>query len=133
MLGTDTFERRLDIALTVDTPAALRQSMSGVVPPSMVGRLRDWILSPAGLPSSGLLLALARSRPTVLGRSRACDLVLTDDSVSRRHATVVREGDRIILTDLGSTNGTFVNGRMITQAEVQPGDRVRLGDLDLVL
>ena len=83
--------------------------------------------------SSGLLSGLVRSRPAMLGRSRACDLVLGDDSVSRRHAMLVREGDRIILTDLGSTNGTFVNGRQITEAEVQPGDRLRLGDLDLVL
>jgi FHA domain/Domain of unknown function (DUF1707) len=132
-LATETFERRLDVALTVDTPAALRQTVSDVIPPSVLERLRDRIPRPARVTSSGLLTGLASERPAMLGRSRACDLVLADDSVSRRHAMVVREGDRIILTDLGSTNGTFVNGRRITQADVQPGDRLRLGGLDLVL
>jgi pSer/pThr/pTyr-binding forkhead associated (FHA) protein len=80
-----------------------------------------------------LLTGLVGRRPAILGRSRACDLVLVDDSVSRRHAMVVWDGERIVLSDLGSTNGTFLNGRRIMRAEVQPGDRLRLGDLDLVL
>jgi predicted component of type VI protein secretion system len=133
-LATDTFERRLDVALSADTPAALRQAISDVAPPSVLQRLHGWMPGrPAGMTSSGLLTGLLSDRPAILGRSRWCDLVLSDDSVSRRHAMVVRYDDRIILTDLGSTNGTFVNGRQITQAEVRPGDRLRLGDLDLVL
>jgi hypothetical protein len=132
-LGTDTFERRVSAALTVDSPAALRRTVRDVVPPSLFERVRDRIPMAAFTTSSGLLTGLARSRPVLIGRARGCDLVLADDSVSRRHAMVVREGDRIILTDLGSTNGTFVNGRRITQVEVQPGDRLRLGGLDLVL
>jgi hypothetical protein len=132
-LATETFERRVDLALTVDTPEALRQTIIDVQPAPVLERLRDWIPRPARMASSGLLAGLASDRPALLGRSRACELVLSDDSVSRRHAMVVCEGDRIILTDLGSTNGTFVNGRRITQAEVRPGDRLRLGGLDLVL
>jgi predicted component of type VI protein secretion system len=132
-MGTDTFERRLDAALTVDTRAALRQTVSDVAPMSLLERVRSRIPPATPTPSSGLLTGIARTRPAILGRSRACDLVLADDSVSRRHAMVVCEGDRIILTDLGSTNGTFVNGRQITQAEVQPGDHLRLGGLDLLL
>jgi pSer/pThr/pTyr-binding forkhead associated (FHA) protein len=46
---------------------------------------------------------------------------------------LTRDGDRVIVTDLGSTNGTFVNGRWINQAEVLPGDRLQLGQLDLLL
>lgn len=46
---------------------------------------------------------------------------------------LARDGERVIVTDLGSTNGTFVNGRWITQAEVLPGDRLRLGQLELLL
>jgi hypothetical protein len=77
---------RLDVALMVDTPAALRQAISDVSPPSMLDRLHGWIPRPARLTSSGLLAGLATDRPATLGRSRACDLVLSDDSVSRRHA-----------------------------------------------
>jgi FHA domain/Domain of unknown function (DUF1707) len=116
-LATETFERRLDGALTAESLGALRSVTAR--------RTADR--------SSGLLAAVEGSRPTVLGRSRACDVVLADDSVSRRHAMLVREGDRVVLTDLGSTNGTLVNGRWVTQAEVRPGDQVRLGGLDLVL
>ena len=133
-MGTDTFERCLEVALAADSPRAVRQSMKGVAPPSLLERVRGWTPRPTVVSSSsGLLAALVGRSPAILGRSRACDLVLVDDSVSRRHAMVVRDGDRIVLRDLGSTNGTFLNGRRIARAEVHPGDRVRLGELDLVL
>ena len=132
-LATETFERELDAALSARSPAALRQTTAGVLPPSPLERLRSRISALRRDRSSGLLAAVADGRPTVLGRSRACDVVLADDSVSRRHAMLVREGGRVVLTDLGSTNGTLVNGRWVTQAEVRPGDRVRLGGVDLIL
>jgi hypothetical protein len=133
-LGTDTFERCLEVALTADSPRALRQTLRSVAPPSLLERVCGWTPRPTGVSSSsGLLTGLVGRRPAILGRSRACDLVLVDDSVSRRHAMVVWDGERIVLSDLGSTNGTFLNGRRIMRAEVQPGDRLRLGDLDLVL
>ena len=67
--------------------------------------------------------------PVTLGRSRNCDCVLADPSVSRRHAELRREGGRWILRDLGSRNGTRVNGaRLLAEAEVGPGDRVSFGD-----
>ena len=69
----------------------------------------------------------------MIGRSSSCDFVIAHDSISRRHAMLTRDGDRVVITDLGSTNGTYVNGRWITQAEVLPGDRLQLGRLDLVL
>lgn len=85
-------------------------------------------------PSTGLLERLLLERKVVqLGRSRSCDLVLTDDTVSRHHAMIRREPDRIVLTDLGSTNGTCVNGRWVAQAEVHSGDRVTLGGFELQL
>ena len=64
-----------------------------------------------------------------LGRSRDSDCVLADPSVSRRHAELRREGGRWLLRDLGSRNGTRVNGvRLLDEAEVCPGDRVSFGD-----
>jgi hypothetical protein len=76
------------------------------------------------------VLALPRTdRCLTLGRSRDCDCVLAEPSVSRRHAELRREGARWLLRDLGSRNGTRVNGvRLLDEAEVCPGDRVSFGD-----
>ncbi len=68
---------------------------------------------------------------TVLGRSRRCDIVLTDPNVSREHAEVRRQGDGFMLRDLGSTNGTRLNRRDVKQAVLQHGDRIELGTTEL--
>jgi hypothetical protein len=68
---------------------------------------------------------------TVIGRSRRCDIVLTDPNVSRQHAEVRRQGDGFSVTDLGSTNGTRVNRRDVNQAVLQHGDRLELGTTEL--
>jgi hypothetical protein len=63
-----------------------------------------------------------------IGRSRQCDIVLTDPNVSRRHAEIRPRGGSWVLTDLGSTNGSRVNGRAIEDTEVlKPGDEIELG------
>jgi hypothetical protein len=76
------------------------------------------------------VLALPQTdRRLTLGRSRVCDCVLAEPSVSRRHAELRREGARWLLRDLGSRNGTRVNGvRLLDEVEVCPGDRVSFGD-----
>ena len=70
-------------------------------------------------------------RAVVLGRSRDCDIVLDDKSVSRRHAELVRHGDGFLLRDLDSTNGSSVNGKRIREAAVEPGDDIILGTVAL--
>jgi hypothetical protein len=72
-------------------------------------------------------------RAVVLGRSRECDVVLDDRSVSRRHAELVRHGDAFLLRDLDSTNGSAVNGKRIRESAVQPGDDITLGTVALTL
>jgi predicted component of type VI protein secretion system len=63
-----------------------------------------------------------------LGRSRQCDVVLSDPNVSREHAEVRPRGGSWVLTDLGSTNGVSLNGRRVTRPEVlKPGDEIELG------
>ena len=69
---------------------------------------------------------------TVLGRSRRCDIVLTDPNVSRQHAEIRRQDSGFMLRDLGSTNGTRVNRRDVKQAVLQHGDRIELGTTELV-
>jgi hypothetical protein len=70
-------------------------------------------------------------RAVVLGRSRDCDIVLDDRSVSRRHAELVRHGDGFLLRDLDSTNGSSVNGKRIREAAVEPGDAITVGTVAL--
>ena len=69
---------------------------------------------------------------TVIGRSRRCDIVLTDANVSRQHAEIRRQGDGFMLVDLGSTNGTRVNRRDVKQVVLQHGDRIELGTTELL-
>jgi hypothetical protein len=69
---------------------------------------------------------------TVIGRSRRCDIVLTDPNVSRQHAEVRRQDDGFMLMDLGSTNGTRVNRRDVKQVVLQHGDRIELGTTELL-
>jgi hypothetical protein len=67
----------------------------------------------------------------VLGRSRECDIVVSDPNVSRRHAELRRDDGRWSIVDLGSTNGIKVNGRRVSDATLREGDRVTLGVTDL--
>lgn len=67
----------------------------------------------------------------VVGRSEDCDLQMTDPSVSGRHARLSWRGQRILVEDLGSANGTWVDGRRVRRAEVRPGTEVTLGNASL--
>jgi hypothetical protein len=72
-----------------------------------------------------------RPERTVIGRSRDCDVVVSDPNVSRRHAEVRRGEDGWSVADLDSTNGVKVNGRRVDHSPLRPGDRIRLGVTDL--
>jgi len=62
-----------------------------------------------------------------IGRGSACQLILDADSVSRRHARIEWNGQQHRLVDLGSTNGTFVNGSRVKEALLRDGDRIGIG------
>ena len=69
-----------------------------------------------------------------IGRDGGCDLVLADVTVSRRHARLERDGSNWVLQDLGSTNGTRLNGWLVSGAvPVQAGDQVSFGQASFVL
>ncbi len=69
-----------------------------------------------------------------IGRTRECDLCLTDLSVSRMHALLVRREDGWLLSDLGSHNGTRLNGWLVREAvPVHPGDRVEFGSMAFIV
>ena len=64
-----------------------------------------------------------------VGRATENQLVLDDPSLSRKHAQLRGQGRRLDVEDLGSSNGTFVNGRKVGRASAVPGDSVRFGEL----
>jgi DNA-binding winged helix-turn-helix (wHTH) protein len=67
----------------------------------------------------------------LIGRDPGCGVWLDESGVSRRHARLVLDGDQARLEDLGSKNGTWVNGRSITREAISGGDRVQIGPLTL--
>ena len=68
-----------------------------------------------------------------IGRALENDIVITSKRVSREHARVRREGRRVILEDLGSTNGAFLNDeRVLASMELHDDDRIKIGDVVLV-
>ena len=68
-----------------------------------------------------------------IGRGPECELVLHDSRVSRRHARLAGRDGVLVLTDLGSTNGTMVNGHRVTEVVLGAGDRIELGETSLVV
>jgi hypothetical protein len=70
--------------------------------------------------------------PVVIGRSPGSDIVIADDFISAIHARIVPEGEDLVLEDLGSTNGTVLNGTTITKTRsLKIGDRIDLGSVRL--
>lgn len=75
------------------------------------------------------------AKPVVtLGRAPSNDVVVDDDEVSRQHAVLRRQDGGYVIADMGSSNGTFVNGKRITAPQpLRVGDTIRIGRADLVL
>jgi pSer/pThr/pTyr-binding forkhead associated (FHA) protein len=69
---------------------------------------------------------------TVIGRSKDCDIQLSDPNVSRRHAEVRREGSSYILVDLDSTNGVEVGGKRVKRLELHDGSHFTVGSTEIV-
>ena len=82
---------------------------------AITGKLEDMVIS-------------MNEGPVLIGRQAGATLKIGNASVSRRHAVIEKEGDRFIIADLGSRNGTFVNDVPVRRRELQHGDRVRIGD-----
>ena len=139
-LSHESFVRRLDVALR----ARASEELDGLVrdlprprqKPHLVFRAVGWCsalgvqLRAAWQTSRVPSLPLPRGDRTVLtiGRALACDLVVGDATVSRRHAELRWVGSTWVLVDLGSTNGTRANGwRVGPGIVVQPGDIVAFG------
>ena len=93
--------------------------------PNVEVEIREPGRSPRRIPVTGA--------PIHIGRGAECELVLRDSKVSRRHARLVGRDGVLVLTDLGSTNGTMVNGRRVSEMALGAGDRIELGETSLVI
>lgn len=84
--------------------------------------------------TSRVVAAIPIGRPTVLGRSARCDVVIDHHSISRRHAKLTAEKTQVLITDCGSTNGTFIGDRIVTSPATAPaGSQIRFGRVAFVL
>ncbi len=70
---------------------------------------------------------LRMNREIIIGRSSDLDMVLVEDMVSRKHAKIETAEGAVFIQDLGSTNGTFVNGEKVTRSKLAEGDRILVG------
>jgi hypothetical protein len=145
-LSHDTFERRVDSALRARNHAELTALVSDLPPASrlvrgltgavtslsaMTARIEAAWRAPRlprfALPATGLARLL-------IGRAPGCQFVVTDLSVSRLHAELRRAESTWLLSDLGSMNGTLVNGhRIVGPTRVRPGDEITFGNARFIL
>ena len=120
-----------------DSRAAPEQGDAGHTMVFSSERLRP-VDAPAPARSSTALIVAEGKRMVVgasgavIGRSRDCDIVMSDPNVSRRHAEVTPSAGGWAISDLSSTNGVVVNGRRTDGATLlEPGDRIELGTSEL--
>ena len=132
-LSTDTFSVRVESAYAARTKGELRDLLSDL--PGVrtwladLGRRgRAWLAPPAEPASPELRLPDTTQRVELsIGRADDCDLILDEATVSRHHAVLRRTPEGWELRDVGSTNGTRVNGWRVEQAALHAGDELRLG------
>ena len=112
-------------------PAPSSQARSPARPPTIEPAATWGRLAVTGGPAQARSLDLVHPSLTI-GRSATNDLVLPDNRVSRKHALIERRAGAVIVTDLGSNNGTFVNGRQVHDSQpLSPGAFIRLGNTEL--
>ena len=127
-ISVDTFEHRLGRALRARSANELRVLVADV---ARVGR--PWLRWRAARTPPAAPLELPSTGTIVVGRSRGCDVVMTEPTVSRHHLELRAVDGAWLAVDLGSCNGTWLLGRRISRARVAPGDELMLGDCAVVL
>lgn len=101
---------------------------------SLTSRMKE---GPFGAGAGSLLLPTDEryqlgAQPIAIGRSPECEITIMDSNVSRRHAEIQPRGDGFVLIDLGSTNGTRVNGVRVAERELRDGDELAFGTTRMV-
>jgi hypothetical protein len=143
-IGKGEFELEASFAADEARKAKVSTHEPDANEPSMTGAIQTHTAERLGLAEAcPLLLVLDEDGkpaerisltkdPVVIGRMSTNDVVLADSNVSRRHAQLERDGDTWTLVDLGSTNGSVVNGRSVREHALKDGDRLSFGTSELV-
>jgi hypothetical protein len=118
-VGPVDVKLRVDSGLSVSTFAIESELVEGE------DAIKDWLVFP-----DGRRVGIS-SEIITIGRLPECAVVVDDPNVSRRHAQVRREGDAIFVVDLGSTNGTRVNGTLVREHRLVPDDEISVGTTTL--
>ncbi len=141
--SAEYLDRLLTPALEQMPEVVLDRPIGGEIPETVFGDAGDYFERVSrGTPHGGLALRRV-GRPEVwlplgrevleIGREAQCGLALDDPGVSRLHARIEWDERGWILTDAGSTNGSFVNGVRIRRAPLAPGDRLRFGGVEILV
>lgn len=131
-LSRSAARARSDDALSAGLPAAdVEHTIFMPAPPVMdvaPAATLD-VLGPDGAPAR--VVAISGDQLEI-GRAESNGLVLPETAVSRRHAVVRRDGTGYVVEDLGSTNGVFLNGKLVQRSPLKDGDRLQIGTTALV-
>jgi pSer/pThr/pTyr-binding forkhead associated (FHA) protein len=92
-----------------------------------------WILQSSGNHDGSLTLRLAPGAIKTVGRAPRADFIVDAALVSRLHCRLTAAADTLEVEDLSSTNGTYVNDKRITRAQIGSGDRLRVGRVELTV
>jgi two-component system cell cycle response regulator len=98
--------------------------------PAPKDRDRAYLIVLAGS-SVGEMYKIVAER-TVIGRGQQADIQVIDEGISRRHAEIVHDADKIMIRDLQSTNGTFCNGERIGEHVLSDGDKIQVGSTTIL-
>ena len=101
--------------------------------PAKTGVLMPFLLQVVAGPHKGRCFLVEEGAPLLLGRSRHAETRLEDPGVSRVHCEIELEDGQVLVTDLDSAGGTFVNGQRITEQQLRPGDVVQIGSTKMRL
>ena len=138
-MGKGEFKVEAAFAADPDRPAHVSTQVPDDSEPSRSRAISSDTASRLGVQGAGAVLVVidedgkARERisvtrtPVVIGRMSSCDVVLADSNVSRRHAELRRDGDLWAIEDLGSTNGTLVDGKLAKQHSLRGGETLSFG------
>jgi hypothetical protein len=118
--------RRSTVAPDPDEATGFHDAAVGITPERHLAAPRLRVEKAAGLRSGA---AYDLSEGAVLGRSDQADIRLEDSFASGSHARLSPHGEVVVVEDLGSTNGTYLNGEPLEGPQpLHPGDRIRIGD-----
>ena len=133
-IGPDTLTLRVDAAYQARSVDELR-SLTADLPRGWLDGLRDWAERRRARPVPTVHVPPPPEGPGpwTVGRSDACRLVIEHGTVSRRHAVIRRTDDGLEVRDLGSLNGTWVNGWRVERAVLRPGDTLQVGEVRVVV